>query len=984
VKEKASLALSLMLAVSLLVPLATYSAPRAKAQANSGSSSDPAFSTTIPEIKNSVSIQPTGTITRRSDDEPVWVWNLNVIDKDWLGGKSKPATVFKLRFTVKPNDLTKILYTDNVSAGVENFNQGYLYNGENITSTEFLDLQTEITEIPVHASIGQLENAVTRPITPPTGGGTDWISQGESNPVTLTILLRDAQSPELAKNVSNLRGSWASVRLGFHSLLVTITSTSDWDAGTHENTVSVGGDLQISKFEQMPDMPASVDSGHDLKYVEDGENVYATRGNVTATLWRYSTKGDAWYTMTDAPTSDIYSGGDFAYDGLDNLFFLQGNGYDNIFRYDISADSWSLFADVPPAEVWSGGSIEYDRTNDNIYVTIGGTSDNFYCYDLGTGAWTQLDNAPDTLGSGSDMELVGDNIYVARGTRNPDFYCYSISSGSWTVYPDVPEPEVSDGGDTAYLGDGENIYLQAGETSLDPKPGFYRFSITDNVWYTCENTPKGVSDGGSLEYVEAENSLYETPAGDTVPMYRYCLDNSAYSDAKHTTAKENFAVDKSWRKIEIDADIPSGASLDVKIQVSDNFAAGVADESDVISASDGIDNYAITGLENWKSEVRIVSLPSKGTSDFGPKVHSYKLFGENSPPQISTNFSENVDAYSVDLVGELLDNASTDDNIKFQYREEGTTAWENAGLKTTGAVDNHSYHLAGLKDNVTYEWRFWGQTQAGGYPENIGSIKTFTTDYPRVSFESKSEVSTSGFKVTCSIENRGEPSLDVILQYREKGAASWNEENLTGAAKTKDYSTTVDGLKSDTDYEVRWKIVGSTYYSDTWTITTKASGGGVPIAPTKPEPISIDVEVGRLEEGTFTKAKALGLGDVATVKIEVTSKGEPVEGADVGAWWIPKPTMGKTETIEISEVGGGTYQGSFTIPKDIAPGTYEVSAEATKSGYEKAYGYDTFEVVRKVAKPGPIDRAVSWARENLAAVAVLVVAFLIFVAISRR
>jgi len=977
VKGKASLALSLMLAASLFVPFAIYSAPKAEAQANSSSNPDPTFSTTIPEIKNSVSIRPTGTITRRSDNQPVWLWDINIISKDWTGGKSKPATALKLRFTVKPNELTDVILSENVSA----FNENYRYLGRDITLSEIADLYSDITEIPVHASIGALENSATRPITPPTGGGTDWISRGESNPITLTINLRAMQSPELAKNVPNLRGSWASVRLGSHSLLVTVTSNSDWNAGTHDNTAAVSGDLQISRFEKMADVPNDSGYGHDLKYVEDGENVYAARGRDYDDFWRYSVEEDTWYTApADAPGTISY-GGDIAYDGLDNLYVTEGDtDADNLYRYDISADSWSHFADAPFADFgYGGGSIEYDRADDNIYVLEGAGTDNLYCYDLQSGTWTQLTDAPGATYAGADMELVGDNIYIARGNDYTDFYLYDIPSDSWTVYPDVPSA-VDYGGDMAYLGDGDNIYLQAGAETT----GFYRFSIKDNTWYACEDTPEVTSSGGSLEYVEPENSVYETPAGTTVPMYRYCLDNSAYSDAKHTTAKENYDVDKSWRKIEIDADIPSGVSLDVKVQVSDNFAAGVADESDVISASDGIDNYAITGLENWKSEVRIVSLPSKGTSDFGPSVHSYRLFGENSPPQISTNFSENVDAYSVDLVGELLDNASANDNVKFQYREQGTTAWENAGLKTTDAVDNHSFHLTGLKDNVTYEWRFWGQTQAGGYPENIGSIKTFTTDYPRVSFESKSEVSTSGFKATCSVENRGEPSLDVILQYREKGAASWNEKTITTAAGTKDYSTTVDGLKSDTDYEVRWKIVGSTYYSDTWTITTKASGGGVPIAPTKPEPITIDVEVGRLEEGTFTKAKALGLGDVATVKIEVTSKGEPVEGADVGAWWIPKPTMGKTETIEISEVGGGTYQGSFTIPKDIAPGTYEVSAEATKSGYEKAYGYDTFEVVKEVAKPGPIDKAVSWARENLATVAVLVLALLIFVAISRR
>jgi len=367
-----------------------------------------------------------------------------------------------------------------------------------------------------------------------------------------------------------------------------------------------------------------------------------------------------------------------------------------------------------------------------------------------------------------------------------------------------------------------------------------------------------------------------------------------------------------------------------------------------------------------------------------PSVQDYTLNHSGYPPSLSSNKAENVDAYSGDLVGELMDTYGWKDNIWVSYREEGTTAWENTSVVQENVADNYVFGISGLKDNTTYEWRFAGCLAENQKRDNLGAIKTFTTDYPRVSFESKSEVSTSGFKVTSSIENRGEPSLDVILQYREKGAASWNEKTVTTAAGTKDYSTTVDGLKSDTDYEVRWKIVGSTYYSDTWVIATKASGGGVPIGPTGPQPMTVSVEVGSLEEGTFAKAKELGLGDVATVKIKVTSKGEPVEGADIGAWWIPKPAQAKTETIEVSEVGGGAYQGSFTIPENVAPGTYEVSAEVAKSGYEKAYGYDTFRIVPEVAKPGPIDKAVAWARGNLASVAVMVIALLIFLAIVRR
>jgi len=200
------------------------------------------------------------------------------------------------------------------------------------------------------------------------------------------------------------------------------------------------------------------------------------------------------------------------------------------------------------------------------------------------------------------------------------------------------------------------------------------------------------------------------------------------------------------------------------------------------------------------------------------------------------------------------------------------------------------------------------------------------------------------------------------------------------------YRHTVRAPKgSEVDVRVHLLDRGSSIdgISSTWTFKVQEVPGGAPIVPTKPEPISIDVEVGRLEEGTFKATGKLGLGEVATVRIELTSNGEPVEGADVGAWWIPRPTTGKTETIGISEVGNGIYQGSFTIPDDIALGAYKVSAEATKSGYEKTYGYDTFEVVSKVAKPGPLDRAIGWARENPATVAVLIAAILLFALIAR-
>jgi len=154
------------------------------------------------------------------------------------------------------------------------------------------------------------------------------------------------------------------------------------------------------------------------------------------------------------------------------------------------------------------------------------------------------------------------------------------------------------------------------------------------------------------------------------------------------------------------------------------------------------------------------------------------------------------------------------------------------------------------------------------------------------------------------------------------------------------------------------------------------------ITPPGRSPLRIDVRVGKLRGGTFTPTERTGIGQIATVRIKLTSDGEPVEGADVGAWWIPRPTQAKTETIGISEVGGGVYQGSFSIPEDVAPGTYEVTASAEKPGYEKAIGYDTFHVARRVARPGPVEKAVGWMRKHPGMVAVAVIALLLLVLIA--
>ena len=102
----------------------------------------------------------------------------------------------------------------------------------------------------------------------------------------------------------------------------------------------------------------------------------------------------------------------------------------------------------------------------------GGTA--FKRYNVGTGSWNSLANAPNNIKKGGALTTDGTNIYVLRGDTHKEFFRYNVVANTWTTLAPVPV-NVAWGGSLTYIGG--SIYALSG----DGKKNFYRYNIAANT-----------------------------------------------------------------------------------------------------------------------------------------------------------------------------------------------------------------------------------------------------------------------------------------------------------------------------------------------------------------------------------------------------------------------------------------------------------------------------------------------------------------------
>ncbi|MDD5626263.1 MAG: DUF2341 domain-containing protein, partial [Patescibacteria group bacterium] len=171
----------------------------------------------------------------------------------------------------------------------------------------------------------------------------------------------------------------------------TITSQSDWNAGTKTNVdiATTPGDVNLhssvfsSDWSSLADASEIISSGGSL--VSAGNYIYALRGNDTTDFSRYDSAGNSWSAMTSI-SGTVGTGGSLTYDGT-YIYALRGGGTTDFYRYNISGNSWSAMTSIS-GTVGAGGSLTYDGTY--IYALRGGGTTDFYRYNISGNSWSAM------------------------------------------------------------------------------------------------------------------------------------------------------------------------------------------------------------------------------------------------------------------------------------------------------------------------------------------------------------------------------------------------------------------------------------------------------------------------------------------------------------------------------------------------------------------------------------------------------------------
>ena len=393
-----------------------------------GELSDEVFDKEIPkDWVSSVDLEK-DTISYYPPSDPVNVFDVDVKsysvedeDSDGLAEK------VKIQFTCIPNDLTHVLDEDRLA----DFRNNYYLNDKEISDSEFEDLKKEITEIPVKKiDKGSLEKTQTRPITPPTKGGKDWIDRGESNQITFTATL-DKDSPSHRQ---------AKFETGSFSQEWIVDSETDWYSNASDSEVDVRTTVdsgQLKLFSNFVESWYSFDSGSN----NDGTNeVVDLMNNHNGTHKNFDE--DEWVSG--------YFGSDGAldFDGVSdrvNIGYLDNftsNYYDeHTFLMRVkpnsnttgeamgTADGRKQFNTFPSSR---NGRIEYSMRDKND--TRNQIATNKYWFTDEAGNWMNIGMVCDPSGNVSafhiyvngtedeDVEIKRSQGYLVKTTINNDFY----------------------------------------------------------------------------------------------------------------------------------------------------------------------------------------------------------------------------------------------------------------------------------------------------------------------------------------------------------------------------------------------------------------------------------------------------------------------------------------------------------------------------------------------------------------------------------
>jgi hypothetical protein len=289
----------------------------------------------------------------------------------------------------------------------------------------------------------------------------------------------------------------------------------------------------------------SIKAGGWLTYDVSSARIYASKGNKTSGFYRYNPTSDSWYTLASWPPGTEgkppAGGSAGCNDGSGVIYATKGNNKLGFYTYDAGRDSWCQKTDVPLGvtrkRVKGGTDIvwAHNGATGSPYL-LKGYKNEFYRYDVATGAWQTLTPAPVGLnqkwdkGSWLAYDDAHGKIYAFKAKYH-EFYRYSLDGDSWSgalVAMPIPgsggSKKSKDGGCGTFV-NGSIYALKGGNTQE-----FWKYAIAGNSWAELETIPRIAPTGlkkkkvkTGADIISAGSVLYATKGNSSLEFWRYGL-----------------------------------------------------------------------------------------------------------------------------------------------------------------------------------------------------------------------------------------------------------------------------------------------------------------------------------------------------------------------------------------------------------------------------------------------------------------------------
>lgn len=300
--------------------------------------------------------------------------------------------------------------------------------------------------------------------------------------------------------------------------------------------------------EALVDLNSSYGFGSSAYSARIGDYIYALAGGYSRGFYRYSMANDKWEILRHTPHCVGNSGGYllYPYDGGDYIYATAGDDTVKFMRYSISGNSWVLSSPDgatavkdTPGTIGAGACMAAPGDG-NIYLLRGGSTYNFYRYNISGDSWQNLNNSPQRSSAGTNMIYTGDPNYIYillcySGTYK-DFYKYPFGTdAAWTNISAAPYPRANSGY-PSFTYDGSNYIYSLDNNS---NPYLYRYNISSPAWEQLTNSPLRTGNRGIIQHGGPNYSdflfMWRTPdqQNEAFDGFKYSISENKWDSPPH-------------------------------------------------------------------------------------------------------------------------------------------------------------------------------------------------------------------------------------------------------------------------------------------------------------------------------------------------------------------------------------------------------------------------------------------------------------------